>query len=184
MPSSAMSRSLYAAHAGALDAVLFPDSRVSADSCEGGGSDDCYDKQIAVYKDDIAIVVTATLMTGACMPPAVILAAPCIGATAAYIAAVAALKFDTMSLQHCLEQPVKPTPVSLVTPGATSLQQASVVGGSSRTSAAPTGFGVGTRADCGSSTSEHCHWDVWEISYDGGQSWHYWETFLVCDDAM
>ena len=181
--SSAMSRSFYAPHPGALTAVLFPDSRTTL-SCDGREVDDCYDKQLSVYRDDVALVVAATAMAIACTPPAVILAAPCIAATTAYLAAVSYLKFDMMSLQHCLEQPAKPTPVSLTTPGATSLHEAGVFSGSSTTFASVAGPGSGTRADCGAQTSDHCHWDVWEISYDGGETWHYFDTFLVCDDAM
>lgn len=183
MPSHTISHSLYAPHAGTLGAILFPDSRVSEYACDGGGSDDCYDKQLSVYKDDIAIIVTATLMTAACAPPAVILAAPCIGATAAYFAAVATLKFDTLSLQHCLEQRAKPLPVSLTTPGATSLRNASVIGSAPASLASRTTDGMRTFADC-SQTSDHCHWDVWQISYDGGETWEYFDTFLVCDAAL
>lgn len=184
MPSSAMSRSLYAPHPGALSAVLFPSSGGTLLSCDGGGSDDCYDKQLSVYRDDIAIVVTATAMAFACAPPAVILAGPCVLATTGYLAAVAALKFDMMSLQHCLEQPSKPTPVSLLTPGATSLREASMLGAAPVALASRTPVGARTLGDCGSLTSEHCHWDVWEISYDGGETWQYFDTFLICDDAM
>ena len=184
MPTSAMSRSLYAPHPGALSAVLFPGLRETALSCDGGGSDDCYDKQLSVYRDDIAIVVTATAMAFACAPPAVILAGPCVLATTGYLAAVAALKFDVMSLQHCLEQQSKPTPVSLLTPGATGLREASVLGAAPVALTSRTPVGARTLGDCSSVTSEHCHWDVWEISYDGGETWQYFDTFLICDDAM
>ena len=184
MPSSAVSRSLYAPHAGALDAILFPGSGVTALSCDGGSGDDCYDKQLSIYRDDIAIVVAATAMTFACAPPAVILAAPCIGATTVYLAAVAALKFDTMSFQHCLEQQAKPTPVSLVTPGATTVRAASVVGAAPGTRASRAGFGGASRADCGSETADqNCTWYIIEISYDGGNTWQIFDAYVICNNA-
>lgn len=183
LPSSDVSKSLYAPHAGALNAILFPNSGVLGEFC--GVSDDCYYKQMSVYKDDIAIVVAATAVAIACSPPAIILAGPCIAATTAYLAAVAALYVDQRAVQHCIEEAAK-TPVALVSPGAPFSKTADGPGGYARASVTVAGAGHAL-GDCGGGSGAGqgltCRWDVWQISYDGGETWEYFGTFMVCDNA-
>ena len=184
MPSNAISKGLYAPHAGALNTILFPGTDGASLSCGSGVGEDCYTKQITLYKDDIAIVVTATTVALACSPPAVLTAVPCIAATAAYLAAVANLALDKLAYQHCLEQQSKPTPVALVSPGATNGIGAGPGSGAARTSISLTGATGSVLGDCGAIQGTICHWDVWEISYDGGVTWEYFDTFLVCDAGL
>ena len=185
MPSSGLSQSLYAPHAGALNAILFPMSGVNKEElgCGGGGTSDCYDKQMAVYRDDIALIIAATAVVTTCSPPAVLTAIPCITATTAYLAAVGYLKIDQLALERCLRDAATPKlPVSSVTPG--------VVSGTGSLGTTVTALGnvsiVGatgtTLGDC-IQPSGHCHYETWEISYDGGQTWSLLGSLLVCDNA-
>lgn len=180
VPSSGLSQSFYAPHAGALNAILFPMSGVYKEEIGcGGGTTDCYDKQLQVYRDDIALIIAATAVVTACSPPAVLTALPCIGATTAYLAAVGYLRIDQLALEHCLRTAAQPRlPVQSLTPGAGSLG----TNISARANMSITGASTTTLSDC-SMTSDHCHYETWEITYDGGESWHYFGTFLFCDNA-
>ena len=184
--SVAASRSFYPSYSGALYSKLVPGAGVTAeDGCWDIGGDPCYDKRIAVYKDDIAVATMAMGVTVACVTPVVVAVIPCVTATTLYAAAVATLALDYASLQHCLDGANKPTPELSVTTGAPSARTTSpghlTLGAST--------VGATTLADCGSSigttpSALHCRWDTWEISYDGGNTWQYFGSFLICDSAL
>ena len=45
-----------------------------------------------------------------------------------------------------------------------------------------TGAGTTTLSDCGEAAGQ-CHYETWEISYNGGQTWQYLGDVLVCTNA-
>ena len=176
------SHSFYAPHTTALTSRLFPlNEGVTADySC----GPDCFAEQNSVYAADAALVATATVAAYACTYAVVILPAACLAAGVAWSLAVANLAFAQRALNHCLYQLNHLAVVPFQSPGAIavagSLAFGDAAGRASRIfDTPPTIF-----ADCsggGSSGSGvTCHYENWEISYDGGSTWNWLASLLVC----
>lgn len=154
-----------------------------ADYC-GGRADPCYDKELAVYRADIALVVAATGLTVGCLPPAAVFAGPCAVAVTAYAAAVANLRLAVLDLERCranpppLNQPDEPAwfvapearDSTSGNPVATGVPETSPMSCDSR------GWG----GEGGGSPQPNCSWEIWEISYDNGETWQYLGTFWTC----
>jgi hypothetical protein len=185
-PSAAASHSFYPAYSGALYSKLVPGSGVSADDgCWDLGGDPCYDKRMSVYRSDIALIAVATGMTLACVTPLNVVVITCLGATTLYFGAIANLAIDQAALQHCLQEASKPkgaelsvgrgSAPALATAPAHASFNVAVIGATTLKS-------CGSGSD-GSSSALHCHWDTWEISYDGGETWEFFASFLICDNA-
>jgi hypothetical protein len=184
LPTLADSRSYYAPYSALLYSRLDPASGILGDeiSC-GGGGDDCFYKRMAVYKADAALIGAATLLAAACVPPMVLTVGPCLGLVTAYLLTVANLGFAQAELEHCLAGGDKP-PFAVLLPGVNAPSHRVAAG--SRGSVSVVNTGGPALRDCGdgSMTGIKCHWDTWEISYDGGETWQFFATFLICDNAM
>ena len=179
-------RGFYAPHTNTLAARLFPlsDAAVSY-SCAGGGGGgvgDCFAEQTAVYLADLAVVNTAAAVAFACIYTLVVVPPACAVATVAYLTAVGALVLTQRALTHCLAQRANPGPQTLLLPRA--------VGLAGTLAFAEPGGGVGRSTDmrprqpvladvCG----DGCNWVDTEISYDGGETWTFFDTEWVCDNA-
>jgi hypothetical protein len=173
-PTLATSRNFYAPYSTALYSKLVPASGVLGDEASCGGSaDDCFYKRMSVYKADAALVVASTLLVAGCVPPIVFTVGPCLALTTAYILAVANLGFAQAELNHCESQVAAPKGAHTIAMGTRS----SMANGAHK-------LALG---DCSSGTgfsSSHCHLDLYEISYDGGETWEYFASFVVCDDVL
>ena len=183
--SLAASRTFYAPYSTTLYSKLVPGAGVFADQgCYGGEFDPCFDKRIAVIKDELAVLATSVSMGVACLTPVAATVGPCAIAVTAYYLALGYLVLDQMSYQNCLNESRNRLPELSIGVGPSSATLAPSV---SRSLAVrtPTAAVMG---DCGgspaASAGSHCQWSTWEVSYDGGQSWHFFATFLICDDAM
>jgi hypothetical protein len=168
--------------------------------CDYGSGDPCFDKRNDVYKADAALVILATAMTYACTVPEPLVVPACVAAVAAYGAGVVNLQFAQRSLNNCLaEQRSKCT----CSGGAAYSRNVPVPGIGASTSWLPPralslnapkganplyddcsggydGSGGGGGGGSGGGGGESCSYQVWEISYDGGQTWDYYGTFWTC----
>ncbi|CAN5397937.1 hypothetical protein BH09GEM1_BH09GEM1_27910 [soil metagenome] len=184
--SAAASRSFYAPYSAALYAKLVPGAGVFADEgCWGYGGDPCFDSRMSVYRAEIAVAATVVGVTVACITPAVVLVGPCAIAITAYTAAVGTMVTYQASYLNCLSDQRSRLPELLV--GARAAQ--SSVDSSAGQRLATSAPHIVAMSDCGGSSGAptsgtHCHWDTWEISYDGGETWLFWASFLICDDAL
>ena len=183
--SATESRSFYAPYSPTLYSKLVPRAGVFADEgCWSSSGDPCFDKRLSVYKADIALAVAAAGVTLACLPPAVVTVGPCAVAVLVYTGAVANLYFEKASYQNCLEEQRSRLPTLSVGVDASPLPVGSV-GGRSLVTLVPH---TAAASSCGSSgppiSSTSCHWDTWEITYDGGETWEFFATFLICDDLL
>jgi hypothetical protein len=194
------SRSYYAPRGDALRSgtLSAPDaSRMYGDDCRdtSSGIDKCYDKQLDVYRADVALVVAATAVTAACVTPVVVVVVPCVTATAAYAGAVAALAITQASLEHCRAVEAAKPPctckleVSFSRGSAGALRAPAPLamidgdgslGGSSDCSPDGGAFPTGRSSGSSGSGNPGCAWMEWEISFDGGVTWSYWGTFWTC----
>ena len=177
------SHSFYAPHATSLASRLFPlNEGVSAVYSCGG---DCFAEQNSVYVADAALVGAATVAAYACTYVAVVLPAACLAAGVAWAIAVTNLAFAQRALNHCLYMLNQLAVVPFRSPGAIavagSLAFGDAAGRASRVFDTPPIIS----ADCsgggssdGGSTS--CHYEEWEISYDGGSTWSWLASLLVC----
>jgi hypothetical protein len=182
--SLSASHSFYPAYSGALYSKLVPGSGVSADDgCWDNFGDPCYDKRISVYKSDLALIGYATAMTLACVSPATVLVIPCVAATSLYFIGIANLALDQAALQNCIAEAAQPKGNEL----SVGIDAASTLAASPTHAAlSVAGIGATTLNDCGSSSASsgtHCQWATFEISYDGGETWNYFASFLLCDNA-
>ncbi|MDQ2667861.1 MAG: hypothetical protein M3Z05_17860 [Gemmatimonadota bacterium] len=179
------SRSFYAPYSATLYAKLVPGAGVFADEgCWGYNGDPCFDKRMSIYRDEIGVASALVAVTVACVTPVVVTVGPCALALTAYAAAVGYLGIDLASYQNCLDNQRSRLPEELV--GASAARSAlDSTGGHSLASLSPHIVAV---SNCGSSGSTaappSCRWDTYEISYDGGETWYFWASFLICDDAM
>jgi hypothetical protein len=160
------------------------DYGVCTDDADYYSIDPCFDKRLDVYKADAALVVASAAAAAACLIPEPATPVACTLAGAAYLTAVANLKFAQMSLDNCRAQ--------------AAAKKCSCVNQTVRVPSGTTGFIPTPSLDCSvddpwgdaiSSSSvigpqdlsgPNCNWEVWEISYDGGQTWSYYGTFWVC----
>lgn len=184
--SLAASRTFYAPYSTTLYSKLVPGSGVFADQgCFDGLGDPCFDKRITVIKDELAVLATSVSMGVACLTPVAVTVGPCAIAVTAYYLAIGYLVLDQMSYQNCLNESRNRLPelsVGVSPPSATLTPSVS----GSVAVRTPT---VGAVGDCGFGgatgvAGTRCHWDTWEITYDGGESWQYFATFLICENAL
>ena len=192
---SVASRSYYAPRVSSLLSPPTGASSYFGDGCSDYyGGDPCYDKQIEVYAAEAVLAATGTAMTYACLVVEPVVVAACVTATTVYSVAYANLFFARAKLNNCrAEQAAKKcgcgtAAYSLGTAGTNGGLSKSVSPGTTGTIGAPKtspsylgdgcydGGGYGGGGGGGSS----CGYEVWEISYDGGQTWQYWGTFWTC----
>ncbi len=178
------SHGFYAPHASALTARLFPlsDAAASYDCGGGGGVGDCFAEQTAVYIADLAVVNAATAVAFACIYTLVVSPAICATATIAYLTAVGALALTQRVLSHCLAQRTSSGPQTLLLP-----RDAGLAG---TLAFAEPGGGGGRSMDMrprppvlAEACGDGCSWVDTEISYDGGETWTFFDTEWVCDAA-
>jgi hypothetical protein len=125
-------------------------------------------------------------MTLACVTPVSVTVVLCVGATTAYLGAVANLVLDQAAYRQCLADaaaaPKQTGPELTVGESAPTL-----AGGTAHATLSVAGIGATTLKNCGggdnTATSLHCHWDTYEISYDHGETWVPFASFLICEDA-
>ncbi|MEO8619586.1 MAG: hypothetical protein ABI625_00895 [bacterium] len=177
------SHSFYAAHTSTLASRLFPLSgETVSSSC---GADDCFYYQNAVYAADAALVATAGAAAIACMWTAIVVPPVCAAALVTYGASVAALYLAQRALKHCLGQSEE-----LRMPEGIALAGSATSAGSDTGASRLVGTVPKLVADCagaggagGGDPLKRCHDERWEISYDGGWTWSYFDTVQVCDAA-
>ena len=164
------------------------------DSCYEGGYDPCFGKQMDVYRAYVAIAIAATAVTIACLPPAVVLAAPCGIAVTAYLATVAYAAIAQAELNNCRQEQADRRNgiwLSSVTTGAIGTLGVSVPRGTAGVTGVPRTFAIDACNDDGSAgtywnggtAQPSCGYEAWEVSYDGGMTWQYLGTFWVCNSA-
>jgi hypothetical protein len=177
------SHSFYAPHATSLASRLFPlNDGVLADySC-----DDCFTQENAVYVADAALVAAATVAAFACTYVVVVLPAGCLAAGVAWALAVTNLAFAQRALNHCLYVLNHLAVVPFLSPGAIagagSLAFGDAAGRASRVFDTPPIISADCSSSGGSSGggSISCHYEEWEISYDGGATWSWLASLVVC----
>ena len=179
------SRSFYAPYSPTLYSKLVPGAGVLADEgCWSYNGDPCFDKRMAVYRSELAVIGASVGVTLACVTPAVVTVGPCALAFTAYYLAAANLALDWLSYQNCLNEQKSRLPTLSVSTGASPTPRDSA-GARSLVTRVPR---IAAVSNCGSTTpptpSSNCHWDTWEITYDGGESWYYFASFLICDDLL
>lgn len=182
--SLAASRTFYAPYSPTLYAKLVPGAGVfEDDACVNDPSDPCFDKRITVMKDELTVAAAAIGVGVACISPAVITVGPCALAMTAYYLALGNLVLDQLSYQNCLNENRYRTPQLFI--GANSPSSVAPPGGTrSLAMRAPTVAAVGSCGGSDPTAGTHCRWDVWEISYDGGETWSIFGSFLICDNAI
>jgi hypothetical protein len=185
--SSNASRSFYTPHTSSLASRLFPLSEGTVNySC--GSSGDCWTEQNAVYVADVAVVSTATIAAYSCMWVLVVTPATCAAAGVAWAAAVATLALAQRALNHCLYVQSHPGGEELRSPGGITLANPWAFGSTASSASRILGPPV-LSADCGGGAAGpgdeiRCHYEDWEISYDGGETWSYLTTVQICEDVM
>ncbi len=177
------SHSFYAPHTTSLTARLFPLTEgVAADyAC---GTSDCFAEQNAVYSADVALAGAATIAAYACTFVAVVVPAACLAAGVAWTIAVGNLAFAQRTLNHCLYllnhlvvQPLSPFKAFAVTG---SLAVSDAAGRASRILDTPPTISADCSGGGSSGAGTLCHYENFEISYDGGLTWSWLASVLVC----
>lgn len=177
------SHSFYVPHTTSLTARLFPlNEGVTADySC---GSSDCFAEQNSVYSADAALVGAAAIAAYTCAYVAVIIPAACLAAGVAWSIAVANLAFAQRALNHCLYllnhlvvQPFQ-SPGTIAIAGSPAFGD--VAGRASRFRDTPPAITADCTGGGSSGAGVTCHYENWEISYDGGLTWSWLASLLVC----